>query len=759
MTNQKVDFKLKDISPRMGAKNGGITSTTDLVEITLFLFVRIVRARGLHAYGPHGCHPYVELKIGKLKGTTLCFSSSFNPEWNQVFAFDKGRIQIQDATLEMTMKDNMVRFDEFTMGGISLAISDIPTRFPTDSALAPQWYGLQDQKGQRCSGELMLSCWVGTQADEAFHEACHLDAASIGVYNIDATRSQIYIMPRIWCLRVNLVQAKFMVLEENKTEYSQILIQVTLGDLTLRSKVVKINNGNPKWNEDLLFVVAEPIDQKLVFSLEQVTESGHKKSLGACVFPVKNADRRIDGSPASTTTIEVKQNEGFVGRLDVISLDGGYHIFDEDPQCSSDLNPTAKKLSRPVIGVFEMGILSATGLPAVKAMNHTDAYCVAKYGPKWVRTRTVVSSLAPKWNEQYSWDVYDPCTFITVSVFDNCQLHEGDRAAGSMDTRIGKVRIRLSELEFGRIYSNSYPLIQLQPSGLKRMGEIQLAFRCRCFSTLNLCKVYMLPMLPRLHFTIPLSPTQCEALRKQTIAVVSSHMSKTEPPLRREVVEYMLDSRERMWSLRRGRADFERINILMSGLVALYTRFDEARKWKDGFSLITICVLLFGVIFHPPYLLFTMFGWLIINVGQQYQKRPRQLSHLDLQLSHVYTASVDELEEEFDPIPSRFEDHIIRNRYDRLRITAGKYIALMGRLATRGEKLQSLLSWQDPIATMLILFLCLLSGIVTFIVPFRVTVIVFFLYLLRHPIFRSPLPSFLENWVSRMPSKLDSMII
>ncbi|KAF2309195.1 hypothetical protein GH714_001142 [Hevea brasiliensis] len=69
----------------------------------------------------------------------------------------------------------------------------------------------------------------------------------------------------------------------------------------------------------------------------------------------------------------------------------------------------------------------------------TDAYCVAKYWQKWVRTTTVIDSLAPKWNEQYYWDVYDPYTVITIGIFDNSYLGADDNInGGTKDPRIGK---------------------------------------------------------------------------------------------------------------------------------------------------------------------------------------------------------------------------------------------------------------------------------------------------------------------------------
>ncbi|KAF7816062.1 FT-interacting protein 1 [Senna tora] len=766
MANQNkkpnADFNLKEITPSIGAKSG-ITTATDLVEINFFLFVRIVKAKDLPGIrGPNTCEPYVEVKVGGFKMTTICFSRNSNPEWDQVFALEKARIQ--ESSLEIVIKDRILKYDEI-VGRVSFSISDIPTRVPTDSSLAPQWYGLEDQKGRKLIGELMVSCWIGTQADEAFPEAWHLDATSINIHNILSTHSQIYLSPRIWCLRINVIQAQDLLFED-RPENSDIFVQATLGSLTFRSKLVNNNKGNPKWNEDMFISVLEPFDQRLFLSVEQGTLKNHK-SIGKCVIPVKNADKRLDSSPASAKwhslerpkIIEVEQNAKVASRLSLrLSLDGGYHIFDEDPHFSSDLNATAKKLWRPSVGVFEMGILNASGLPAMKKGNRTDAYCVAKYGPKWVRTRTIVNSLSPKWNEQYSWDVYDPCTFITIAVFDNGQLQEGHGADGAIDARIGKVRISLSEMITDKLYTYSFPLTVLQPTGLKKMGELQLAFRFCCPSLSNLLKVYELPMLPRLHFANPLSVTQLSGLRKQTIMLLSSRMSKAEPALRREVVSYILDSQESVWSIRRGRVDFERINVVVSGAVALYTQYKKICKWSNPISTLIVYLVLFVVILEPQFVLPAMFFCLILNTILQYPKRPKHLSHVDLQLSHVQTANVDELEEEFDPIPSKFEDNIIRQRYDRLRIIAGRFVSEVGKIATRGEKLGSFLSWQDPTSTLLFMILCLVSGIVTLFLSFRVIVCFWLLYLTRHPIFRSAFPTVLENWVGRMPSKLDSML-
>ncbi|XP_066357919.1 FT-interacting protein 3-like [Miscanthus floridulus] len=175
-------------------------------------------------------------------------------------------------------------------------------------------------------------------------------------------------------------------------------------------------------------------------------------------------------------------------------------LLDESTHYSSDLQPSAKKLRKSSIGILELGILSARNLVPMKAKEGrlTDPYCVAKYGSKWVRTRTVLNTLAPQWNEQYTWEVFDPCTIVTVAVFDNGYVLGGGE--GSKDQRIGKVRVRLSTLEIDRVYTHFYPLMTLTPGGLKKTGELHLALRFTCTAWANMLGMYTKPLLPKMHY-------------------------------------------------------------------------------------------------------------------------------------------------------------------------------------------------------------------------------------------------------------------
>jgi len=60
--------------------------------------------------------------------------------------------------------------------------------------------------GKCCSGEIMLAIWWGTQADEAFPDAWHSDTGDHAHF-----RSKMYSSPRLWYLRVKVIEAQDLI--------------------------------------------------------------------------------------------------------------------------------------------------------------------------------------------------------------------------------------------------------------------------------------------------------------------------------------------------------------------------------------------------------------------------------------------------------------------------------------------------------------------------------------------------------------------
>ncbi|CAA6672318.1 unnamed protein product [Spirodela intermedia] len=719
---QKVsrgEFSQKENSPLLGGywtTGDKSSSTHDLVERMQYLYVRVVKAKDLPSMDITGsCDPYVEVKLGNYKGTTRHFEKKTNPEYNQVFAFSKDRIQA--TTVEVVVKDKDLIKDDF-VGKVTFDLNDVPKRVPPDSPLAPQWYRLENQKGEKVKGEIMLAVWIGTQADEAFTEAWHSDAANIPGDGVGKIRPKVYLSPKLWYLRVNVIEAQDLQ-PKDKGRFPELFVRAT----------PHVKNVNPLWNEDVMFVVAEPFEEHLVLTVEDRVEANKEEVLGKAMIHLQSVDKRMDNKP--------KKETKFSSRIHLrICLEGGYHVLDESTHYSSDFRPSARQLWKPSIGVLELGIF-------------TDAYCVAKYGQKWVRTSTILSSFSPKWNEQYHWEVYDPSTVITIGVFDNSQLQGGDdNKEAAKDLKIGKVRIRLSTLEANRVHKHSYQLLILQPTGLKKMGELQLVVRFAYSSLVNLMYIYSQPLLPKMHYLHPLSVTQLDTLRHQATHIVSTRLGRAEPPLRKEVVEYMLDVDSHMWSMRKSKANFFRIMGVLGGLIAVARWFNQVCHWKNPLTTVLIHILFFILVMYPELILPTIFLYLSMVGIYYFRFKPRHPPQMDVRLSHAESVHPDELDEEFDSFPVSRPPEIVRSRYDRLRSISGK-------IQTR---VHALLSWRDPRATSLFLTFCLIASVFLYVTPFTVVVSFLGLYSLRHPRFRSKLPSPLLSFFRRLPARTDSML-
>ncbi|KAK7842758.1 ft-interacting protein 1 [Quercus suber] len=106
---------------------------------------------------------------------------------------------------------------------------------------------------------------------------------------------------------------------------------------------------------------------------------------------------------------------------------------------------------------------------------------------------------------------------------------------------------------------------------------------------------------------------------------------------------------------------------------------------------------------------------------------------------HANTTNEDELDEEFDPLPSRKTGEVLKGRYDRLRIIAVRMQTVLGDLATQGERLQSLLS------------------LVTYMTPFHYMIVLTGTHVLMHPRLHVNFPPVPQNFLRRMSAKTGSM--
>ncbi|KAF2313290.1 hypothetical protein GH714_010159 [Hevea brasiliensis] len=308
-------------------------------------------------------------------------------------------------------------------------------------------------------------------------------------------RSKVYHAPRLWYVLVNVIEAQDLVPSE-KNRFPDVYVKVQIGNQVFKTKTCQARTFSAFWNEDLLFVAAEPFEDHLVLSVEDRVGPGKDEIIGRVIIPLSSVEKRADDriihsrwfnleKPVAVDVDQLKK-EKFSSRIHLRAcLDGGYHVLDESTNYSSDLRPTAKQLWRPPIGLLELGILNAVGLHPMKTRDGrgtSDTYCVAN------------------------------------------QL--GEKGSNGKDLKIGKVRIRISTLETGRVYTHSYPLLVLHPTGVKKMGELHLAIRFTCTSFVNMLYQYSRPLLPKMHYVRPFTVMQLDMLRHQAVNIVALRLGR-----------------------------------------------------------------------------------------------------------------------------------------------------------------------------------------------------------------------------------------
>ncbi|XP_059280879.1 multiple C2 domain and transmembrane region protein 16 [Lycium ferocissimum] len=760
------------ISDAASDRSGPIErSSFDLVEKMHYLFIRVVKARSLPTVGS----PVVKIAVSGSHVVSKPARKTVLFEWDQTFAFGR-EAPDSSSLLEISVWDPLSAksFDPTSdvaghvfLGGICFDVSEIPLRDPPDSPLAPQWYRLEGGGAHR--GDLMLATWVGTQADESFPEAWKTDTASN-----PGSKSKVYQSPKLWYLRSSVIEAQD-ISQLTHSKESTYQIKAQLGFQVQKTKAITTTTGSPSWNEDLVFVAAEPFTEHyLLFCLIETRLGKEQTVLAVASIPLTTIERRVDDRKVASRwfTFEDPNEEKriYKGRVHLrLCFDGGYHVMDEAVHVCSDYRPTARQLWKAPIGTVELGVIGCKNLLPMKTMKgkgSTDAYAVAKYGNKWVRTRTISDSLEPRWNEQYTWRVYDPSTVLTIGVFDSWEVFESDGYGKETlmrpDFRIGKVRVRISTLTTGKVYKNTFPLLLLSHAGLKKMGEIELAVRfIRATPTLDFLHVYSQPLLPMMHHVKPLGMVQQESLRSAAVKIVASHLTRSEPPLRREVVTYMLDADSHSFSMRKVRANWFRIINVIAGVIDIVKWVDDTRGWKNPTATLLVHALLVMLVWFPDLIIPTFAFYVFVIGAWNYRFRSRDtLPHFDPKMSLVADQSLDrdELDEEFDALPCSRPNELVRARYDKLRMLGARVQTILGDVATQGERVQALVTWRDPRATGIFIGLCFVVAFILYLAPSKMVAMAFGFYYLRHPIFRDRMPSPALNFFRRLPSFSDRML-
>ena len=131
-----------------------------------------------------------------------------------------------------------------------------------------------------------------------------------------------------------------------------------------------------------------------------------------------------------------------------------------------------------------------------------------------------------------------------------------------------------------------------------------------------------------MHYTRPLTVSQLDNLRHLGTQMISMRLSLTEPPLMKEVVEYILDEDPHMWSMRKGKLNFFRVMGVLGRLFALGKWYDGICNWENHSTTILIHILYVILVIYPEPILPAIFLCSFLIGAWYYRQRPRFPPHI-----------------------------------------------------------------------------------------------------------------------------------
>ena len=132
-----------------------------------------------------------------------------------------------------------------------------------------------------------------------------------------------------------------------------------------------------------------------------------------------------------------------------------------------------------------------------------------------------------------------------------------------------------------------------------------------------------------------------------------------------------------------------RLTLIITSIASIGQWLDGVRNWRSPAATVLVHALFLVLVRYPSLILPATFFCLFIIGVWNYQFRLRRSPHIDTSLSCEELANAEDLDEEFDTDPTTSPFDIVRAR---MRITIESWQKAIGGLATRGERLQAVVS-------------------------------------------------------------------
>lgn len=359
--------------------------------------------------------------------------------------------------------------------------------------------------------------------------------------------------------------------------------------------------------------------------------------------------------------------------------------------------------------------------------------------------------------------VLDPAALLLVTVF----LQPRKGLYGRLDGNsrpgvliknpavpLGKLRLRLSRLRPEETLSADLPLLSDRLKGAKRVATLGVTLQMAFVDPKTMVQCYLTPALPKAAYYLGTDGSAHQkVMARETRRIVQRWLLGTNPAITAEQAQALLDTNREKFAMSRLKVNWRRIQMILAGLRRFGRWFDRVcKRWEDPQESTLVVVAVVALCFWPRYVLPGLLGWLVYATYNS--------DHETAGLPIAMEQDPPGLEDDNVELETKASNPVavLRQKVETLQRVALVVQNVFDDLASGLERLQAILTWQDPTATTLILGV--LSAIAAlFLVLGGAPVMAFALFwIVRPPRLRTPTPAAPAVIFGRLPSRADRVM-
>lgn len=382
-------------------------------------------------------------------------------------------------------------------------------------------------------------------------------------------------------------------------------------------------------------------------------------------------------------------------------------------------------------------------------------FCIFRCGANWGKTPPVKVISGAMDFETWTVEipVFDPATVLVVGVFEKMGLH---RSRGLAVQMVGKLRVRLSTLQPDQDISAELPLLSERKKGAHRVGVASMGLLLKFTSANARLASLVAPPLPKEVFvhSLDTAPVQklMNAARRRMVAQWLS------PTIPRDLMMAMEDTEREEFAMSRLKANARRIRLALFVLRRGALAFRAVQSWERPYMSGAVCAVAVTAVYVP---------WLVYGLGLL---AAAAACHASIPANVGFPEGMEhdppEVDSDDEETGSRLDLNAnsvnpytqLKRKLERLQGITLTVQNVMDDIATTLERLIALATWQDPLATMILVWTLGIIGTALLLLGVKPLLAGLALFVLRPPQLRTPWTPPPVALFARLPSRADRTV-